>query len=261
MKMKSLWVLALVAGIACSAQAQFAPFTVNGVPVSAERQKALFDNLKARGVVGSEKELQGAAKKLAIEESILYQKAIKNKLDKNKTVAAYIEAARKQILIDAQANADIKNIKVTDAEVQKAYDQAKKEYGTKEYQVRHILVNSEEDANKLIKAINDGSDMGQLAAKYSEDSVSRLNRGLTDWLPGVAFDKEIADKLSSAKAGTLFTQAFKTPAGYQIVRFEGVRDQQKFPTFESQKESLRQQLAFQKAKVELDKQVKAAKIK
>lgn len=260
MKVKYLVAAALAACFMVSAQAQFKPMKVNGAPVSVERQEALLNNLKARGVVGSDKELQEAARRLAIEESILYQNAIKNKLDKDKTVKAYIEAARRQILVDAEASSQVRKIKVSDADVKKAYDQAKKNYGPKEYQVRHILVKNEEDANKLIKAIQDGSDMGQLATQYSGDNVTRLNRGLTDWLPAGAFDKEIADQLQNAKQGTLFAKAFKTPAGYQIVRFEGARDEQKFPSFDSQKESIRQQLAVQKAKAELDKQVQQAKI-
>lgn len=261
MKVKFLVPAVLAACLAFNAQAEFKPLTVNGVTVSAERQQALFDNLKARGIQGTEKELQDAAKKLSIEESILYQKAIKNKLDKDKGVAAYIEAARRQILVDAQAANDVRNIKISDADVKKAYDQAKKNYGTKEYQVRHILVKNEADADKIIKAIQDGGDMGQLASQYSADPVTRLNRGLTDWLPAGAFDKDISTDLQKSKEGTLFAKAFKTPAGYQIVRFEGVRDAQKFPSYESQKESIRQQLALQKAKQDLDKEVQQAKIK
>ena len=63
MKVKYLAVAALAACFMVSAQAQFKPMKVNGTPVSVERQEALLNNLKARGVVGSEKELQEAARR------------------------------------------------------------------------------------------------------------------------------------------------------------------------------------------------------
>ena len=60
-----------------------------------------------------------------------------------------IDNARNQILIQGLAQDWAKKNPVSDADLQKAYEADKASYGDTEYQVRHILVKTEDQAKNL----------------------------------------------------------------------------------------------------------------
>ncbi|HET8528665.1 MAG TPA: peptidylprolyl isomerase [Gaiellaceae bacterium] len=70
------------------------------------------------------------------------------------------------------------DVKVTNADVQKYYNQHKSDYTqAASRDVRHILVNSKKLADQLEQQLKNGADFAKLAKKYSKDPGSAANGG------------------------------------------------------------------------------------
>ena len=71
-----------------------------------------------------------------------------------------------------------KDVKVTDAEIAKYYAENKSQYQVAESRdVRHILVKTKAEADKIYDEIKAGGDFGALAKKYSLDTESKATGG------------------------------------------------------------------------------------
>jgi parvulin-like peptidyl-prolyl isomerase len=86
------------------------------------------------------------------------------------------------------------SVKVSDADIQKYYNENKAQYQTAASRdVRHILVSSKKQADDLEKQLKNGADFGQLAKKYSKDTLSAVKGGKLTIEKGKTvpqFDKE-----------------------------------------------------------------------
>src|SRR5919197_3164069 len=140
-------------------------------------------------------EFQQEADKLEIAVS---DKEINDRLKKIKkqyfggSESRYQKQLKQQGLTDAQVRDDIKaqliqekifkkvtgNVKVTDTEVKKYYDQHKSQYGVPEQRdVAHILVKTKALADKLYNQLKAGANFAKLAKRYSQDPGSKANGG------------------------------------------------------------------------------------
>ena len=175
---KKLLVLGLAALMtAGAANAELKAFKVNGETVSVAEQKAIYDRAVRQGQPASP-ELERQVKNALIQQTVLLQEAKKAKLESRADVKEAINAAREQVLINALIQDWAKANPVSDKDVKAAYDRQKAAYGDTEYQVRHILVKTEEQAKNLIKRLgNKGANFDKLAQEFSEDTGNK-NRGL-----------------------------------------------------------------------------------
>jgi parvulin-like peptidyl-prolyl isomerase len=83
-----------------------------------------------------------------------------------------------QILSEKLYNKVTADVKVTDADIQKYYDQHKTDYQqASSRDVRHILVNNKTLADSIYAQLKGGADFATLAKKYSKDPGSASNGG------------------------------------------------------------------------------------
>ena len=126
------------------------------------------------------------------------------------------DQVRIEILTNKIYEAVIKKVTVTDADVQAYYDQnATKYQQPASREVRHILVKTEAQAQKLHDQIQSGADFAKLAKKYTEDEASKADGGKFTALEGRTvgpFD----DFIFSAKTGEL-SDPIKTEFGWHII--------------------------------------------
>ena len=174
---KKLLVLGMAAMMAAgAANAELQAFKVNGETVSVAQQKALYDSAVAQGQPAGA-ELERQVKNVLTQQTVLLQEAKKAKLDRNSDVKQAIEAARNQVLINAVLRDWAKKNPVKDEDVRKAYEAEKAAYGPTEYQVRHILVKTEDQAKNIISRLNKGADFDKLAKEFSEDRGNKDRGG------------------------------------------------------------------------------------
>lgn len=230
---------------------------VNGVIIPQSRIDAMNKELDAAGQPGGP-ERQAAVKEELVNREILAQAAAKRGLDKNPDVAQQMEMARQAVLIRALFEAEAKKNPITDADLQKQYEQFKGSMGTNEYKVRHILVDKEDDAKAIIVDLAKGGDFAKLAKEKSKDPGSKENGGDLDWGPSARYVKPFADAVTSQPKGKVSTAPVKSDFGYHVIVVDDVRPL-KVPEFSELKEQFRQraqQQQIQKMVVDLRQNAK-----
>ena len=139
--------VALVAAPAYAAKAG-ASGTVNGKAISQLQIDFLLAAQKAQGRPDSP-DLRNAAREEVIRREILAQEAQKQGLDKKPEIQAKMELARQGVLIGAYIDGYVKAHPISDETVKKEYENVKAQLGDKEYKVRHVLVESEDEAKDI----------------------------------------------------------------------------------------------------------------
>ena len=95
---------------------------------------------------------------------------------------------------------------VSDAALQKEYDAIKSQMGDKEYKVRHILVEKEDEAKEIIAALQKGDKFEKLAER-SKDPGSKANGGDLDWNAPGNFVKPFSDAMVKLAEGQVHDEA------------------------------------------------------
>ncbi|MBK6007814.1 peptidylprolyl isomerase [Ramlibacter ginsenosidimutans] len=236
-------VLAAIVGIALPAAAQNVAI-VNGKPVPKERVDMLAAQLaKAGRPVGPE--MQGQLKDEVIAREIFLQEAQKRGLDATDDYKAQMELARQTILIrELFADYQKKN-PVTDADIKAEYDKFAAANGGKEYKARHILVENEDQAKKIIADLKKGAKFEDIAKKQSKDPGSGANGGDLDWATASSYVPEFAQAMTKLKKGEMTQVPVKSQFGWHIIRVDDIRDA-KLPKLEDVRPQIAQQLQQQK---------------
>ena len=229
-----------------AANAELKAFKVNGETVSVAEQKAVYDRAVAQGQPAGP-ELESQVKNLLIQQNADVQRAIDN--------------ARNQILIQGLAQDWAKKNPVSDADLQKAYEADKASYGDTEYQVRHILVKTEDQAKNLISRLAKGADFGKLAQEFSEDTANKAQGGLLGWVVPRSFVPAFGAAFSALKPGEVAQAPVRTQFGFHVVKLEAKRKAELYPSFDSQKAVIHNALANQKVQQHFQELIKRTVVK
>lgn len=213
--------------------------SVNGVLIP----NAYFDAMnRERETAGqpASAEFANAMKDELVNREILSQAAKKKGLDKSPTVAAQMDMARQAVLIRAFFEDYVKANPISDAQLKADYDKYVVQLGDKEFKVRHILVDKEDDAKAIIASLKRGETFEKLAKEKSKDTGSKDNGGDLDWAPAGRYVPEFATAVKAQAKGQLSETPVKTPFGYHVIRVDDSRAM-KVPSFDEVKDKFRQQ--------------------
>jgi peptidyl-prolyl cis-trans isomerase C len=231
---------------------------VNGKPVPSSRADLMVKQITAQGQQQDTPELRNMVKDELINREILVQEADKLGLGTKPDVKTQIDIARQSILIRALVADYLKKNPVKDADIKAEYDKYKAQAGDKEYHVRHILVEKEDDAKSIIAKLKGGAKFEDLAKQYSKDPGSASNGGDLDWATPSAFVKPFSDAMVSLQKGQLLDTPVKTQFGYHVIRLDDVRPA-KIPALEDVKPQITE--ALQQKKLQAYQQQLRAKAK
>jgi peptidyl-prolyl cis-trans isomerase C len=256
--------LALAAGAQEKAEkAKAAPssaagkIVVNGVTIPQARFDAMAKELEAQGHPDSPERTQ-AIKEELINREVLAQAAKKRGIDKDPDVQMQMDMARQAVLVRALFENEMKTHPVSDADLEKQYNEFKASMGTNEYKVRHILVDKEDDAKAIIAQLDKGGDFAAIAKEKSKDPGSKDNGGDLDWGPAGRYVKPFADAVQATPKGTYTKTPVKTDFGYHVIKVDDVRPL-KVPTFAELKDRFKsraQQEQIQKMVADLRSKAK-----
>jgi peptidyl-prolyl cis-trans isomerase C len=242
-------------GIALPAFAQNIAI-VNGKPVPKSRVDMLATQIAKSGRPVSP-EMQGQLKDEVIAREIFLQEAQKRGLDASDDFKTQMELARQTILIRELFADQQKKNPVTDAEVKAEYDKFVAANGGKEYKARHILVEKEDEARKVIADLKKGQKFEDLAKKQSKDPGSGANGGDLDWATAASYVPEFAQAMTKLNKGQTSTEPVKSQFGWHVIRVDDIREAQ-LPKLEDVRPQIAQQLQQQKlAKFQEDLRTKA----
>jgi peptidyl-prolyl cis-trans isomerase C len=197
--------------------------TAQGQPDTPELRTAVRDELNTR--------------------ELLVREAKKQGLDKSPALKTEMDLTQQTVLVRAYMADYLKAHPVPDDVLRKEYDNIKGQIGDKEYKVRHILVDKEDDAKEIITALQKGEKFEKLAER-SKDTGSKANGGDLDWNAPANFVKPFADAMVALPKGKFTTTPVKSQFGWHVIEVDDVRDA-KVPTFEEVKPQLAQRMQGQ----------------
>ena len=171
----------------------------------------------------------------------------------------YQKQLKQQGLTDTQVREDLKaqliqekifnkvtnDVKVSDSDVKKYYDQHKSQYGTPEQRdVAHILVKSKALADTLYTKVKSGANFSALAKKYSQDPGSKSQGGKLTISKGQTVQN--FDLMAFGLKTGAISHPVKTQFGYHIIKALGPIKPATTTPFSKVKASIKQQLLQQK---------------
>lgn len=230
--------LAAALTAASTVAAQNASTKVNGTTIPAYRIEAAVKARIAQGQQDTPEMRKGILDAL-INQEVVAQEAVKKGLNKQPTIAARIELDRQMVLVNAYFEDYLKKNPVTDEMLRKEYERLKPQLPAKEYKVRHILVEKEDDAKSIIAQLKKGGSFEKLAAEHSKDPGSKGRGGDLDWGPAERYVKPFAEAVTKLKKGQLVEAPVKTDFGYHVIRLDDERAS-KIPSFDEAKPQLQQ---------------------
>lgn len=246
MKKQILQAIAAVVLVGAIPMAAFAQnlAVVNGKPVPKARMDVLAQQLASAGRPVTP-EMQGQLREEVIAREVFMQEAQKQGLDATDDYKNQLELARQAILIRQLFENFRKTSAVSDADVQAEYDKFVASNGGKEYKARHILVEKEDQALKILADLKKGAKFEDIAKKQSKDPGSGANGGDLDWAAPASFVPEFSEAMIKLKKGETTTVPVKSQFGYHIIRVDDIRQAQ-LPKIEEVKPQITQQLQQQR---------------
>ena len=188
-------------------------------------------------------ELRNAIKDELNTRELLVREAKKKGVDKTTDVKNQTELAAQTVLVRAYVADWVKANPIPDAALRKEYDTIKAQMGDKEYKVRHILVEKEDEAKEVIAELQKGGKFEKLAER-SKDTGSKAAGGDLDWNAAGNFVKPFSEAMVKLPKGKFTATPVQTQFGWHVIEVTDIRDA-KVPSFEEVKPQLQQRMQGQ----------------
>lgn len=245
----ALAALAALAGMPAQAQDKAAPAKAAAAAPAAGKElypKAYFDvMLKERLAQGQpdSPEMRNAIRDELNTRELLVREAKKKGLDKNSDIKTQMDLTAQTVLVRAYVADWAKANPIPDAALRKEYDTIKAQIGDKEYHVRHILVEKEDEAKEIIVALQKGDKFETLAVR-SKDPGSKDKGGDLDWNAPANFVKPFSEAMVKLDKGKFTATPVQTQFGWHVIKVDDIRDA-KVPSFDEVKPQLQQRMQGQ----------------
>ena len=196
---------------------------VNGEPIY---RSEIAHQLQAMGPQAQQIPMQLLYPQLlekAIATKLIAKEGYAQKLQNDKDVKALVKESEAGIVADYYVRKTI-TPKITDDKLKAHYDQMVAKFKPEdEVRARHILVQTEAEANDVIKQIKDGGDFAKLATEKSKDTGSAKQGGDLSYFRRGDMVKAFADAAFGMKSGEVSETPVKTEFGYHVIKVEDRR--------------------------------------
>lgn len=231
---------------------------VNGVSIPESRIEFYAPSQQAAA------NLQGP-QRLAVIENMINSELISQQARK----AGVAEQVRQQLVVAEQTvlgrayvTKFLEDNPVSDADIDKVYDDLRKEFeGRNEYRTAHILVDDEDKAKELLAQIKEAPDsFADLARDNSKDTGSAQNGGDLDWVSPANLVRPFAEAMEKTAKGEVHPEAVQTQFGWHIIRVDDIRPTQVPAMDDQMRAQLRQQAQAEKITAHLQALAEQAQI-
>jgi len=189
-------------------------------------------------------ELRNAVREELNTRELLAREARKQGLQNNNDVKTQMDLAGQTVLVRAYVADWIAKNPVPESELKSEYEKIKGQIGDREYKVRHILVEKEDEAKDVINELQKGAKFEDLAKARSKDPGSKDRGGDLDWNSPAGFVKPFGDAMAKTPKGKFTPVPVQTQFGWHVILVEDTRDA-KVPTFDEVKPQLQQRMQAQ----------------
>jgi peptidyl-prolyl cis-trans isomerase C len=199
---------------------------VNGVEITDEDVKIALDDIGA----SLPQQIEGPARQAyildyLIDAKLVAQKAEADKMGEGSEFAKKVAYYRDKVLMEDLLGKVAKDA-ASDTAIQKTYDDvAKQQKPEEEVRARHILVETEPDAQAALKRVKAGEDFAKVANEMSKDPGSK--GGELGWFTKERMVPEFADAAFKMQPGQI-SDPVKSQFGWHVIQVEE-RRQKQFP--------------------------------
>jgi parvulin-like peptidyl-prolyl isomerase len=190
---------------------------VNQVEITYGEFKSRLESFeRERGSIPWEK--WGEVLRGMMQEEVLLQGAMAEGLDKEASVKARLEQARRQVLIEELIRRKVlAQARVSDEEARKRYENSKPLFSTESVGTSHIMVKTQAEAEAILKELQAGTDFAELAKAKSQDTGSAEKGGDLGPLRRGQTVPEFEEEAFRLKDGEL-SAVIQTQYGFHILR-------------------------------------------
>jgi len=175
---------------------------------------------------------------------IALQEARKSNILERPETKKLIKDYTRNVLLKTWTKEKVESFDINDDAVKAAYDERVTKLASKEYNARHILVKTEDEAKAIIKDIDGGADFEKLA-KEKSTGPSGSNGGSLGWFKAQTMVPAFANAVKTMSKGDVSKAPVKTQFGFHIIKVEDSRDA-KLPTLDSMQAQLKRVIAQKK---------------
>lgn len=157
---------------------------------------------------------------------------------------AQLELQTRAMLAQAVATDFISRNQATEEELKALYAEQLGNSSPMEFKARHILVESQGEANDLIAQLDDGADFAELA-KEKSTGPSGPSGGDLGWFPPDRMVPTFSEAVQGLDDGAYTKEPVQTQFGWHVILREDSRESVP-PPYESVRDALKQQVEGQK---------------
>ena len=157
-------------------------------------------------------------------------------------------SVKKDLTINKLIDKLTENIAVTDEELKDYYDTHQDEFTS--VKASHILLDTKEEAEKMLARVKAGEDFAELAKQYSKDPSAKENSGDLDYFRHGDMVEPFEKAAFALKPGEI-SEIVQTDFGFHIIKVED----SKLDRLEDVKELLRGNMLYEKKSLEYGKQL------
>lgn len=229
--------------------------TVNGDKIMKSTLDGYLEILKKSGKMDK----QAAVNDLVATEIALQEARKTDILERAETKKA-IQDFTRNILLQTWTKEKIASFDIDDAAIKAAYDERVTKLASKEFNARHILVKTEDEAKAVIKEVSaKDADFAKIA-KEKSTGPSGSNGGSLGWFKAQTMVPAFANAVKEMEKGAVSKEPVKTQFGYHVIKLEDSRDA-KLPTLESLKPQLQRVISQKKMLAYMEDLKKGADVK
>lgn len=160
-----------------------------------------------------------------INRELVIQDALKKGLDKDPQLLEQLESLKRTLLTEIAVKKHLQENPPTKEDVQAEYDKRLVAAGRPtEYQASHILLETEEEAKAVIKALQEGAAFEELAKQKSKDTMTGPKGGDLGWFAHGQMVKEFSEAVASLEIGKFSTEPAQSKFGWHVILLKDKRD-------------------------------------
>src|SRR5699024_7381099 len=169
--------------------------------------------------------------------------------------------SRQGILVRALLEDYIEAHPISDEQVEAEYNKLKEQGAEQnEYKVRHILIEGEDEAKKLLADIKDGKlSFDDAAKEHSIDPGSKENGGSLGWALSSNYVAPFAEAVESLEVGNLSDAPVESQLGWHIIELQDERSPE-FPELDEVKSQIKELLRQEQLSDYQDELLSSAKV-
>ena len=204
--------------------------TVGGISITDEDVNEFLAGLGPRGQAYNNPEGRKAVVGQLVANKLLLLDARRNLLEGEPAFKAELAKLKENLLISYAADKAISSVTVSDKDAEDYYNQNKERFMTEEsVNASHILVDSEETANKILAKIKAGEVSFEDAATEHSTCPSKANGGnLGDFGRGQMVP-EFDSAVFAMEVGEISDAPVKTQFGYHLIKLNAKNEAEEMP--------------------------------